>query len=74
MSVMIGPLSDALGAEVVGLDASRPLGGADFARIHQAHLDYHVLVFRDQHLTPQQQIDFSRHFGPLDEHLAGYPE
>ena len=81
MSFMMRPLSDALGAEVVGLDASRPIGEADFARIHKAHLDHHVLVFRDQHLTPQQQIDFSRRFGPLDEHpsqgdahLAGYPD
>ena len=68
MSFMMRPLSDALGAEVVGLDASRPIGEADFARIHKAHLDHHVLVFRDQHLTLQQQIDFSRRFGPLDGH------
>ena len=81
MSFMIRPLSDALGAEVVGFDASRPIDEADFARIHKAHLDHHVLVFRDQRLTPQQQIDFSRRFGPLDEHpsqgdahLAGYPD
>jgi taurine dioxygenase len=78
---MVSPLSDTLGAEVIGLDASRPIDQADFARIHKAHLDHHVLFFRDQHLTPQQQIDFSRRFGPLDEHpsqgdahLAGYPD
>ena len=81
MSITMRPLSDALGAEVVGVDASRPIDKADFARIRKAHLDHHVLVFRDQHLTPQQQIDFSRRFGPLDEHpsqgdahLAGYPD
>lgn len=81
MPITIRPLSDALGAEVIGFDASRPISAAEFARIHQAHLDHHVLVFRDQHLMPQQQIDFSRRFGPLDEHpsqgdahLAGYPD
>ena len=69
-----------LGAEVLGLDLSRPLGREDFARIHRAHLDHHVLVFRDQRITPQQHIDFSRRFGLLQIHvlknfqLAGHPE
>jgi taurine dioxygenase len=69
-----------LGAEVLGLDLSRPLNAQDFARIHRAHLDHHVLVFRDQRITPQQQVDFSRRFGPLQIHvlkgfqLAGSPE
>jgi taurine dioxygenase len=69
-----------VGAEVIGLDLHRPLPDADFARIHRAHLDHHVLVFRDQRITPQQQIDFSRRFGPLQIHvlhqflLAGHPE
>lgn len=74
-------LHAALGAEVVGLDLSTPPDDAAFARVHRAHLDHHVLVFRDQrHLTPQQHVDFSRRFGPLQIHvlrqflLAGHPE
>ena len=81
MNVTIRPLSNALGAEVIGLDVSRPLDDSDFARVHKAHLDHHVLVFRDQRLTPRQQIDFSRRFGPLDAHpsqgdahLPDFPE
>ncbi|AVS71953.1 taurine dioxygenase [Paracidovorax avenae] len=77
----IRPLPGApLGAEVLGLDLSRPLGDADFARLHQAHLDHHVVVFRDQRITPRQLIDFSRRFGPLQIHvlknfqLADHPE
>ncbi len=77
----IRPLAGApLGAEVLGLDLSRPLGDADFARLHQAHLDHHVVVFRDQRITPRQHIDFSRRFGPLQIHvlknfqLADHPE
>ena len=58
-----------LGAEVIGLDLSLPLATADLARLHRAHLDHHVLVFRDQHITPAQQVDFSRHFGALQIHV-----
>lgn len=76
----IRPLDAPLGAEVIGLDLSQPLSDTDFARIHRAHLDYHVVVFRDQQITPAQQIAFSRRFGPLQIHvlhqfqLPGHPE
>jgi len=65
----IRPLHDALGAEVLGLDLSAPLSDEDFGRIHQAHLDHHVLVFRDQRITPDQQVAFSRRFGVLQTHV-----
>jgi taurine dioxygenase len=76
----IRPFDGALGAEVVGLDLSRPVSGDDFRRIHRAHLDHHVLVFRDQRISPAEQVAFSRRFGPLQIHvlknfqLEGYPE
>ncbi|ARP89515.1 taurine dioxygenase [Bordetella genomosp. 9] len=78
--IQIRPLPGPLGAEVLGLDLSLPLSDADFRRIHRAHLDHHVLIFRDQRITPQQQVDFSRRFGPLQIHvlrnfqLPGHPE
>lgn len=68
------------GAEVVGLDLARPLNAADFQALHRAHLDHHVLVLRDQRITPAQHVAFSRRFGPLQIHvqkkfqLAGQPE
>ncbi|RMO18729.1 Taurine dioxygenase [Pseudomonas cichorii] len=76
----VRPLTGKVGAEIVGLDLSKTLNDADFARVHKAHLDYHLIVFRDQHITPQQQIDFSRRFGVLQIHvlkqflLANHPE
>jgi taurine dioxygenase len=73
-------LAAPFGAEVVGLDLSQPLNQADFARLHRAHLDHHVLVLRGQRITPAQHVAFSRRFGPLQIHvqkkfqLAGHPE
>ncbi|MDW3221174.1 MAG: TauD/TfdA family dioxygenase [Acidimicrobiales bacterium] len=61
------PISGALGAEVTGID----LGDLDadaVAAIRDAFVDHHVLVFRDQDLTPEDQVAFGRHFGELDTH------
>ncbi|HEX8612686.1 MAG TPA: TauD/TfdA family dioxygenase [Telluria sp.] len=65
----IVPFDAPLGAAITGLDLSVPLSREDFALIHRAHLEHHVLVFRDQHITPAQQVAFSRRFGPLQIHV-----
>ncbi len=66
MSLRIRKLGDALGAEVGGVDLSRPLSAAVFAEIRKAWLDHLVLRFRGQRLSDPQLIDFSRLFGELD--------
>ena len=79
-TIAITPFQGPVGAEVNGLDLSQPLADDDFKRIHRAHLDHHVVVFRDQRITPEQHIAFSRRFGPLQIHvlhqfqLSGHPE
>jgi len=65
----VRPFPAPVGAEILGLDISKPINAEDFARIHKAHLDHHVLVFRNQQITPQEHIDFSRRFGPLEIHV-----
>jgi taurine dioxygenase len=76
----IRPLEGPLGAEVLGLDLTRPLTDEQFARLRRAHLEHHLLVFRDQRITPAQQVAFSRRWGVLQRHvlkqfaLYGYPE
>ncbi len=65
----VRPFNAPVGAEIIGLDISKPISAEDFKRIHQAHLDHHVLVFRGQRITPQEHIDFSRRFGPLEIHV-----
>ena len=69
-----------LGAEVSGLDLAQPLDDAAFARVAEAFFENQVVVFRDQKLTPAQQVAFTRRFGELEQHvrkehrLAGHPE
>jgi alpha-ketoglutarate-dependent taurine dioxygenase len=61
MTLEIRPLSEALGAEVIGVDLSKPIDEATFAEIHQAFLESLVLLFRGQHaMTVEQQMTFSR--------------
>ncbi len=80
MTVAVEPLSESVGAEVIGVDLSQPIDGETFAAIHQAHLDHSVIIFRGQHLTPEQHISFSSRFGDFEIHvmeqflLPGHPE
>jgi taurine dioxygenase len=73
-------LGRALGAEISGVDLSRPLSEDAFAQVAKAFFDHEVVVFREQKLAPQQQIAFTRRFGELEHHvrkesrLAGFPE
>jgi taurine dioxygenase len=70
------PLAGALGAEIHGVDISQTLGDDVVAEIHQALLDYLVIFFRDQKLTPEQQLAFARRFGEPVEYpqLKGLPD
>lgn len=68
----ISPLSPVMGAEVVGADLSRPLPPEQRKRIEEAFHRFMVLCFRDQELTTDDLVAFSRSFGPLTEHtMAG---
>jgi taurine dioxygenase len=66
MTVEVCPIDGALGAEIRGVDISRPLSSTDAKAIHTAWLDHLVLLFRGQDLTDAQLIAFSRNFGELE--------
>ena len=68
MPLSFRPLSHALGAEVQDVDLAQPLSNSEFDQIHQAFLDSGILLFRDQKITREQHIAFSRRFGELDNH------
>jgi taurine dioxygenase len=63
--IEVRPTEGALGAEIRGIDLRR-LTEAEFAALHRAWLNHAVLVFRDQQLTDDDLIAFSRRFGGLD--------
>ncbi len=66
----VRPLTPHIGAEVHGLDLSRPLGDEVVAMVRAALNQRHVLFFRDQELTPERQEAFAAQFGPVTE---GHP-
>jgi alpha-ketoglutarate-dependent 2,4-dichlorophenoxyacetate dioxygenase len=65
----ITPIHRHLGARVDGVQVSAPLDEPTFRRIAHAFEEHSVLVFPDQHLTDEQQMAFSRRFGPLETTL-----
>lgn len=74
----VRPLSGALGAEIWGPDLAEA-DEATLANIHRAFLDHHVLVFRDQELSPAEIKAFAQSFGELETHpyvggIDGHPE
>src|SRR5258705_6897125 len=71
----IVPLSAALGAEIRGVDASRPIDDGTFARILQAWHQHLVMLLRGQRLDEEEQVAFAQRFGELspihtDHHSA----
>lgn len=82
-SVEVVPTGAPVGADIVGVDLSRPLNDATFRVIHDAWMQHLVLRFRGQTLTKDQMLDFSRRFGELDKApinirgkpwIEGYPD
>jgi taurine dioxygenase len=72
----IRPVAGSLGAEIHGVDLARPLDAGAVAAIRAALLEHLVIFFRDQKLTPPQQLAFARAFGEPVEYpqLKGLPD
>lgn len=77
-TISVDKLTPVIGAEIGGVDLARP-SNRQMDEIHRALAENCVIFFRDQHLTPDQHLDFGRRFGPLHLHPAaphapGHPE
>ena len=66
MTITIKPLHPVFAGEITGVDCRAILSAADVTAIEKAMDECAVLVFRDQPLSDQQQITFTRRFGELE--------
>jgi alpha-ketoglutarate-dependent taurine dioxygenase len=65
--IEVKPVAGALGAEIARVNLGR-LDDETFEEIKQAWLEHLVIFFRDQNITPEQQVAFARRFGEIHHH------
>src|SRR3954454_756952 len=79
-AIEIVPLTLHIGAEIRGVDLTRPLPPDRLKEIRAAFLKWKVVFFRDQHLDHAQHVALARQFGEptighaVFGHVEGYPE
>lgn len=78
-SIGVYPIAGSLGAEIEGLDLRAPLSDEAFAEVQRALDQYLVIFFRDQDISREQQVSFTRRFGPacptpFIETMSDHPE
>ena len=61
-------LSGALGAEISGIDL-KDTSSENFKKINELLLEHKVIFFRNQNITPEEQLTLGKHFGPLEKHV-----
>ena len=69
MSLHIAPFDGPVGAAISAVDLSKELDEPSHETLVDAWNRHSVLVFRDQHLTPEHLLRFSRRFGELEVHV-----
>src|SRR6185437_8845799 len=78
-AIRVRPINGFIGAEIEGIDLRRPLSPAQFRTVHDALVQFEVIVMRGQDITIDQQMAFGALFGELSIHpfspnLADKPE
>ena len=77
--IRVKPLGGFIGAEIEGVDLRKPLTSEQFKAVHDAFVNFEVIVLRDQDITVDRQMAFGALFGELSIHpfspnLADKPE
>ena len=73
-------LTPTIGAELTGIDFSKPLNQKDCDAIYNALIEHQVIFFRNQSLTPDVHVNFAKSFGepepphPVYPHVEDYPQ
>lgn len=71
MHITARPLSGTLGAEIGGVDLSRPIEDQVFAEVREAFHRHLVIVMRSQRIEPEHLVAFTEKFGPAEPHPLG---
>ena len=61
-TLTVTPCQPLIGAEIGGIDLTRPLDDETIAAVRAALLEYQVIVLRDQHVSRDQHREFARIF------------
>ncbi|MEE2662098.1 MAG: TauD/TfdA family dioxygenase [Pseudomonadota bacterium] len=69
--IVVKPLSDACGAEIIGVDLTKPLDDPTLTAIKEAWHEHLMIVFRDQDISNDDQVRFCKYFGELEEVKTG---
>ena len=67
MSVAITQLHPVFVGEVTGIDMCKPMTPQEVAAIEAGMDRYAVLIFHDQNISDEQQLAFTRNFGPIQD-------
>jgi len=70
MPISIRPLHPVFVGEVAGVDCRSALSPVEVAAIEAGMDQYAVLVFREQNITDEEQLAFTRHFGELESYTT----
>ena len=65
----VRPLHPVLGCEIGGITLAQAVSPALFAKVHEAFLEYQLIVFHDVDLPPATQVAFARNFGEVQVHV-----
>ena len=78
-TIEVVPLTLHIGAEIRGVDLTRPLPPQQLKEVRDAFLKWKVIFFRDQHLDHAQHVAMARQFGEptighaVFGHVEGHP-
>jgi len=77
-TINVKPISGYVGAEIDGINLKK-MSKDQFEEIKIAFGEYGVIFFRDQNLSPQEEINFAEHWGKINinrffSNLEGYPK
>lgn len=78
-TITVKPLSGALGAEIAGVDLSKPLSNQQVEEVHRAFLDHCAIYVRDQELGGADLLRYARYFAepafyPFVEGMPDFPQ